>query len=776
MIGRDHEIPRVLALVEDAQHRLITVTGRGGVGKSSLAFHVARTVSTSGDYAVTVVPLAAVVDPHSVLDEIADVLGVRSSDRAPLDVLERRLHGVPTLLVLDNAEHVVEAGPAVNELVGRCPDLTVVVTSQTRLRVAGEQVVRLNPLPLPGGDIVDPVLLATSPAVELYVTRAASVSDRPGEDVTTIAVLCGRLEGLPLAIELAAARADTLGPTEVLALLEDAPLDVLRQGPATRRRDTTISGPRSRGRMRCSRPTSRPCSGTCRSCRTRSTSTRSSRCTGISGRPTCWMPSPSSSTFTSSTRSPTAGSRCRRRSEPSRAESSTPRQGTRPWVGSSVGVGDARRVSAQGQSRCCAARSVLRSRPDASARRTSWSTPSAHIGSGPACAATTQASSRQCWPCAPPASPRPCEPGRCSGRPVWPRAAATSADREQVAQRIAEAERVACVEGDDELLLRSFAARIVATAALGPVDDLAAFVGNARAVAERAGDRRWRARCDLWAGIDAQLRGDLYASAEHGRAALRAAREDRDDRTLAHAAMLLAPIRELVPGLAAEVPTLVEVLAVARRAGLVDLEGFLLPMLVDDAVHAGDVCGAQQWCSEGLELATESPASVVAVVNLVGAMYVASAAGDDAFAARLHGAIQDSVAGLRSTLQPQRAERYDDTLARLRASLGSRFDENTRAGAALSWGEALDEALSFVGRHRLPASPPLCAPTTRLTPREHDVLQFLAAGMTNKEIGVRLQLRPKTVMHHTGAIYRKLGVRGRAEAAVWSIHNDAAAG
>jgi predicted ATPase len=74
MIGRDQEIARVLALVENAEHRLITVTGRGGVGKSSLAFHVARTVSASGHCAVTVVPLAALVDPNSVLDEIADAL------------------------------------------------------------------------------------------------------------------------------------------------------------------------------------------------------------------------------------------------------------------------------------------------------------------------------------------------------------------------------------------------------------------------------------------------------------------------------------------------------------------------------------------------------------------------------------------------------------------------------------------------------------------------------------------------------------------------------
>ena len=131
------------------------------------------------------------------------------------------------------------------------------------------------------------------------------------------------------------------------------------------------------------------------------------------------------------------------------------------------------------------------------------------------------------------------------------------------------------------------------------------------------------------------------------------------------------------------------------------------------------------------------------------------------------GPIRSAVAPILAIAPPYRLERHEAAVARLAATLGGRFDELLRAGASLEPPEAAEQLLGVLRDRRAVVHDD----RPRLTAREREVLGLLSRGMTNKEIGATLAVRPKTVMHHTSAIYRKLGVRGRSEAVVWAAHN-----
>jgi len=224
LVGREIEGAAVVALLRRAEVRLVTLTGPGGVGKTRLALRVAADVAGDEPDGVRFVGLAPVADPNLVASSVAQVLGLRDAgDAPPAERLQQFLRDKRLLLVLDNFEQVVEAAPLVADLLGACPDLRVLATSRVRLRVSGEREFAVPPLGLtarngPAGD--GP---SGSAAVRLFAERAQAVKADfvvTPDNVEAVADICRRLDGLPLAIELAAARIKVLSPAALLLKLD----------------------------------------------------------------------------------------------------------------------------------------------------------------------------------------------------------------------------------------------------------------------------------------------------------------------------------------------------------------------------------------------------------------------------------------------------------------------------------------------------------------------------------------------------------------------------
>ncbi len=230
VIGREQELADLTALL--AQTRLLTITGPGGAGKTRLAVEVAQSRRAAFADGVCFVDLAPLTDPTLVSTAIAQALRVQEQPGLPL--LERIVAALGTkqvLLVLDNFEHLLAAASDVGRLVQMAPALTLLVTSRAPLRLRGEQEYPLAPLPLPER-AATPAALAANPAVQLFVARARAV--RPDFTLTeangaAVSAICSRLDGLPLAIELAAARIRALPPATLLGRLEQR-LPVLTGG------------------------------------------------------------------------------------------------------------------------------------------------------------------------------------------------------------------------------------------------------------------------------------------------------------------------------------------------------------------------------------------------------------------------------------------------------------------------------------------------------------------------------------------------------------------
>jgi predicted ATPase/transcriptional regulator with XRE-family HTH domain len=233
LIGRDTEVEDLYERIRQPGVRLLTITGSGGVGKTRLSLGLIEALQEEFPDGVYFVDLATVRD-HTLVDwAIASAIGLQHAlDQSLQETFAAYLRFRRALLVIDNFEHVIDAAPIVSDLLARCPMLKVLVTSRAALHLHGEHEVALSPLALPGGSDESLEKKLRAPAVALFAERARMAKADfavDAQNVDVVVAICRRLDGIPLAIELAAARIKVTPPRELLERL-DRPLELLTSG------------------------------------------------------------------------------------------------------------------------------------------------------------------------------------------------------------------------------------------------------------------------------------------------------------------------------------------------------------------------------------------------------------------------------------------------------------------------------------------------------------------------------------------------------------------
>lgn len=217
-VGRETEVDEILALLDAEETRLLTLTGPGGVGKTRLSLEVARRVESDFADGLHFLTFAAERQPEQILPAVARAVGAQErNDRSLLESLVETLRDRHALLILDNFEHLLGVPPVwLVELLGRCPRIKVLATSRIPLNVSGERRYLVPPMAVPGGD--SSADLAIFPSVELFVSRARAIRSDfilTRDNAPYIGEICRQLDGLPLAIELAAARIGVMSPADI---------------------------------------------------------------------------------------------------------------------------------------------------------------------------------------------------------------------------------------------------------------------------------------------------------------------------------------------------------------------------------------------------------------------------------------------------------------------------------------------------------------------------------------------------------------------------------
>jgi non-specific serine/threonine protein kinase len=778
---------------------LVTITGVPGIGKTRLALEVCtRLGSGQPGLDSLVVPLAEIAEAASIPAAVAAARQARLADK-PASPTKRGAE----LLVLDNTEHLPGAAEQIGRLLAKAPDTPVLVTSVSPLGLPGEQVLRLGPL---GSSRSDPNASHTAPAdaeagaaMRLFEQRARAVvvGYRLGKrDAAVVAELCELLDGLPLAIELAAARVATFRPAALLAHLRGpAGLDLLRHqhpGQVPDRHRTMraalewsvgLLDPSLRG-VACALSVF---AGNCTAAGVAAVARladESAALEALAELVDCHLVEAlDGGRFTVL---PLVRRFLRERLEAEGRVGEVEARHTE-FV---RGLGRAAGQEYERGNHAAAFALLEHEWPEVSMvsarlldqRRTADGLSLAvdcapyllYIGFDPAAQSRLE---------------RLVEQGRrdVPGSPVLTRALLWSAvltrlmtdarfDASWVRARLAEGmARARAAEDDDALLLGMEFTALSATV----TGDIA---GASAAVAEgiertRGRDEGRLARFEALACMLAHQRGDLTAAGQYGRDAIARALRRGDSK-----ATLLAAIAVLgLPQSAAEpavglLPGIDELVRLAQEIRDRHSESFLLAAEASRRLVAGDDAGAARASTEHLALLlARGESDTVGLGFSISALVVVAARRyDHARAAELYGSIERLDGAVALTSTPAKRDAYKQALTATRAALGPhQWDSRRRAGATRTSREAASAGIDYARQVVTDRSTggTGAPPAVPLRPRELQVLQALAAGQSNKQIAAELGLTPKTVMHYVAEIYRKLGISGRAAATAWAARH-----
>ena len=807
-LGREAEIASLLELLRSPDVGLVTITGRSGSGKTRLAAEVARRVGPDLRGGAVVVDCASIIDSDLVAAAVAGALDLRVvAGQRPEDALRRSLQYEPTLILADDLDHVPAAVEVLLDILDDCPGSHLLATAAAPLRARGEHVLRLGTLQLPVEDTFDPIVMLQAPAIALFCDRASAVDAGfrcTAENAGSVAGLVQRLDGLPLAIELAAARVTTLSPAAQLDMLaHSSALDLAPLGAADRTGRHTglraalawshrLLGPREQVLFR-----------------------RLAVFDGASSleaiRDVCGERAWGSAGFLDALTTlvdvhlvepdATAGGGTRYHLLPTVVDYArellfeareTTRMTTRhtDWY-----VALARQAA--GRDERTQVRMLVADRGNLNAALGRL------VAAGDLTRGLQLASDfaplwfRQgLFPRARGwfdellvAAPGTDVPPEIHARALLWRAllaADDPVDRDQgtTAARLAEGLRLARESGSDDAQLFGLACTIRTIFVTRDMTGAATAARDGLALSERIGDEANRTRFLSWAGMVAGQLGDRETSVRLASEALERATQSGDMATVVRASVHLRGFPPGTPGVPDAIPPREALLGICRDLGDVVAEGWMIGALAWRALVDGDRARAAAWCVDGLRLGQRTGALSSGGFALATLVIAACGKGDDQIAAVLHGSITNVMASLQVGLTAEPTKVYLAAVEAARKRLGpAEFDAVVAEGALLPWDSALAAGLEYataLARRAAPAgiasaedpgSPRQFGVTERLTPRELDVLRLLARGDTNKDIAAALGLRPKTVMHHSVSIYGKLGVRGRAEATAWAFRN-----
>lgn len=791
LIGREAEAERLRQLLRDDSAHVITVTGPVGVGKSRLVSQIAFATAEDTDPIVVTVPLAGVTDPGLALDALISALSEGPPYAAsPAEALWRRAGGQRVVLLLDDADEVDKLPDLVVDLLATYPALTVVTSRVRPLKVPGERIMAVKALPAPDAD-------GNGPAVELFAARAAAADASFVLDDATrsaAAAICRTLGGLPLAIEVAAARVVAVPPATMARQLERSSA-LLHQhdtlGVADRHRSIDAALDWSTGLL---------------------TPPAAALLTQLAVFEGDFTLAAAQHVF-----------------EPRLGESElldlVSELVDSHLVDLLVDSGDqeqlrlnplvrrhARRLLAQSgaEDRVRDAHAAYwsmqcsldpstpsRSWPDvlAALDRRIWSGHQDAALQLAAVAAPDLALAPGATATLLPLVESVLDDGSVPDEALVARTLmwatvhspsddmTTAAYGAWTARRLRQSIALARSSGDDAALLEALE---LAVSTLGVTFDLEGAMASAHeghALAARLGDEPALARFEVYVAMTHSVRGDIEAQGRALRSAYERALRVDHPVAIIHSALML---RALPPEERGPIPLLPldDLLTRAEKLQQPIMVVHVLAPTAIEAFAAQDhasalrAIGRMLLISEGVERTW--PLAPLAPLILLVPVTMALGAFEDAVRVResfadLEPMLPQILPSLAATylavVQPLRElvppERYEELASEVRGRTLAQANRHAQA-IVRSHLPAILPATEHVRREPMAAAAPSGA---RLTPREVAVLERLVSGGTNREIADTLGMSPKTVMHHTVAIYRKLGVRGRAEAVAWALRS-----